>query len=148
MMVWGCISAHYLGNFHIWEGTINAEQYIQVLKQHMLPSRPCLFQPRPCTFQQDNAKPHSVHITTAWLLSRRVQMLNWPDCSPDLSPTENIWCIMKRKIRQRKPWTVEQLKSYIRQEWDISLSKLQQLILSAPKCLQSVVKRRGDATQW
>ncbi len=35
---------------------------------------------RPCVFQQDNAKPHTAAITTAWLRSRRVRVLNWPAC--------------------------------------------------------------------
>ncbi len=26
-----------MGSLHIWKGTINAERYIQVLEQHMLP---------------------------------------------------------------------------------------------------------------
>ncbi len=80
----------------------------------MLPSRRRLFQGRPCVFQQDNAKQHTAAITTAWLSRRRVQMLNWPACSPDLSPVENIWRIIKRKIRQRRPRTLQQLETYIR----------------------------------
>ncbi len=50
LMVWGCMSACGMGNLHIWKGTINAERYIQVLEQHMLPSRRRLFQGRPCIF--------------------------------------------------------------------------------------------------
>ncbi len=96
LIVWGCISANGMGSLHVLEGTMNAEKYIKVLEQHMLTSRQCLF-------QQDNAKPHTAAITTAWLHSRRVRVLNWPACSPDLSPLENIWHIIKRKIRQRRP---------------------------------------------
>ncbi len=88
LMVWGCISAYGMGSLHVLEGTMNAERYIKVLEQHMLPSRRRVF-------QQDNAKPHTAAITTAWLHSRRVRVLNWPACSPDLSPIENIWCIIK-----------------------------------------------------
>ncbi len=94
LMVWGCISAYGMGSLHVLEGTMSAERYIKVLEQHMLPSRRRLFQGRPCVFQQDNAKPHTAAITTAWLRSRRVRVLNWPAYSPDLSPIENIWCIM------------------------------------------------------
>ncbi len=83
-----CIRYGYACSLHILEGTMNAERYIKVLEQHMLPSRRRVF-------QQDNATLHTAAITTAWLSSRRVYVLNWPACSPDLSPIENIWGINK-----------------------------------------------------
>ncbi len=133
----GCISAYGMGSLHVLEGTMNAERYRKVLEQHMLPSRRRLFQGRSCVFQQDNAKPHtSAASTTAWLRTRRVRVLNWPACSPDLSPLDNIWRILKRKIRQRWPRTLQQLETYIRQEWDqIPTPKLQKLITSMPRRL-------------
>ncbi len=76
-----CVSALGKGNLHFCDGTINAEKYIEILEHNMLPSRRHLFQGRPCIFQQDNAKPHSAHIT-----------------------------ILKRKMRQRRPRTVAHLK--------------------------------------
>ncbi len=97
LMVWGCISAYGIGSLHVLEGTMNAERYIKLLEQHMLPSRRRLFQGRPCVFQQGNAKPHTAAITTAWLRSRRVRVLNWPACSPDLSP--NIWRINEKYVK-------------------------------------------------
>ncbi len=61
LMVWGCISAYGMGSLHVLDGTMNSERYRKALEQHMLPSRRRLF-------QQDNAKPHTADITTAWLL--------------------------------------------------------------------------------
>ncbi len=69
-MVWGCVSALGKGNLHFCDGTINAEKYIEILEHNMLTSRRHLFQGRPCIFQQDNAKPHSAHITKSWLRRR------------------------------------------------------------------------------
>ncbi len=65
------------------EGTINAERYIKVLEQHMRLSIRRVF-------QQNYAKSHTAAITTAWLRSRRVRVLNCSACSTGLSPIENI----------------------------------------------------------
>ncbi len=121
LMVWGCIIIRY-GQLACFGRHYECWRYVKVLEQHMLPSRRRVF-------QQDNAKPH-----TAWLRSRRVRVLNWPACSPGLSPIENIWRIIKRKICQRRPRTLQQLETYIRQEWDQSPTpKLQKLITSMPR---------------
>ncbi len=80
LMVWGCISGYSMGSLYVLEGTMNAERYIKGLEQHMLPSRRR-------AFQQDNANPHTAAITTAWLRSRRIWVLNWSVYSLDLSPT-------------------------------------------------------------
>uniref|UniRef100_A0A8C1K6W3 Uncharacterized protein n=1 Tax=Cyprinus carpio TaxID=7962 RepID=A0A8C1K6W3_CYPCA len=83
------------------------------------------------------------------LSRRRIRVLKWPACSPALSPIENIWCITKRKMQQRRPKTVQQLEACIRQEWDnIHIPKLEQLVSLVPRRLQTVIKRKGDATPW
>ncbi len=149
VMVWGCVSALGKGNLHFCDGTINAEKYIEILEHNMLPSRRHLFQGRPCIFQQDNAKPHSAHITKSWLRRKRVRGLDWPACSPDLSPIENVWRILKRKMRQRRPRTVAHLKTCLQEEWDkITPETLHHLVSSVPKRLLSVVKRNGNITKW
>ncbi len=71
------------GHYECWK------VYENVLEQQMLPSRQCVF-------QQDNAKPHTAANSMA--CSRRVWVLNWLACSPDLSPVENIWHIIKWKL--------------------------------------------------
>lgn len=73
----------------------------EVLEKHMNPSRWYLIQGRPCVFKKDNAEPQTASITKAVIHGRSIQMLDWWSCSPDISPAENIWCLMKWKIWQR-----------------------------------------------
>ncbi len=148
LMVWGCISTYGMGSLHVLEGTMNAERYIKVLEQHMLPSRRRLFQGRPCVFQQDNAKPHTAAITTAWLRSRRVRVLNWPACSPDLSPIENIWRIINEKYVKDDHELFSSWKPISGKNGTKFQHQNSRNLTSMPRHLQTVLKRRGDATPW
>ena len=61
----------------------------------------------------------------------------------------SYWKCMAHHEEENQITTVEQLKSCIHKEWaKIPLAKLQQLISSVPQQLQSVIKRKGDITQW
>ncbi len=138
LMEWGCICAYGMGSLHVLEGTMNAERFLKILEQHMLPSRRRLFQERPCVFRQDNAKPHAAAITTAWLRSRRVWVMNWPACSPDLSPIESIWCIIKLKYvkddhKLFSSWKPISGKNGTKFQHQNSRN-------SMPRCLQTVLK--------
>ena len=52
VMVWGCISAHDMGDLHICEGTIDAEAYVGILERYMLPSRQQLLPGTPYVFRR------------------------------------------------------------------------------------------------
>lgn len=110
LIIWRCGTASEISSLHMWKGTISAERFIHILEQHMLPCRWYFFQGRPCIFY---ARPHITVITTAWLRSRRVLVLNWPGCSAELSPTENTLSIIKCKIHQRRPWTRRRLQTVV-----------------------------------
>ena len=46
--------------------------------------------------QQDNARPHTAAATQRAL--RGVQQLPWPARSPDLTPVDHVWDMMKREL--------------------------------------------------
>ena len=105
------------GRLHMCEGTIDGEVDVGILERYMLPLRWRLFPGGSWLFQQDDVRPHSARFPTAWLHTQRVCVLDRPACSPHLYSIENAWSIMKRRIRQQQPRTVEQLKSWIQQKW-------------------------------
>ncbi len=54
-------------------------------------------------FQQDLAPAHSAKATSTWFKDHGIPVLNWPANSPDLNPIENLWGIVKRKMRYARP---------------------------------------------
>ncbi|UYV67683.1 hypothetical protein LAZ67_5001582, partial [Cordylochernes scorpioides] len=94
IMVWGAIAYDSRSHLLRIQGTMTAQRYVDdVLRPVTLP----YLQGVPnALYQQDNARPHTARISQQAL--QDVQMLPWPPYSPDLSPIDNVWDIIGRRL--------------------------------------------------
>ncbi|KAI7791282.1 reverse transcriptase, partial [Triplophysa rosa] len=100
-------------------------------------------------FQQDLAPAHSAKATSTWFKDHGIPVLNWPANSPDLNPTENLWGIVKRKVRYARPNNAEELKATIRATWPlITPEQCHRLIDSMPRRIAAVIQAKGAPTKY
>ncbi len=83
----------------------------------MLPSADKLYGDADFIFQQDLAPAHTAKCTKSWFNDHGVTGLDWPANSPDLNPIENLWSIVKRKMRDTRPNNADELKAAIKETW-------------------------------
>ena len=68
-------------------------------------------------FLQDSAPFHANKSTRAFLIRENIPHLPWPGNSPDLNPIENLWKQMKKKVDEREPSSLVDLKNNILAVW-------------------------------
>ncbi|CAM4675477.1 unnamed protein product [Leuciscus chuanchicus] len=118
---------------------VNAAVYEEVLEHFMLPAAVQLYGDADLIFQQDLAPSHSAKATSTWFKDHGIPVLNWPANLPDLNPIENLWGIVKKKMRYARPNNAEELKATIRATWAlITPEQCHRLIDSMPRCIAAV----------
>ncbi len=91
--------------------------YQEILEHFMLPSADKLCGDADFIFQQDLAPAHTAKGTKSWFNDHGVTVLDWPANSPDLNPIENLWGIVKRKMRDTRPNNADELKATVKETW-------------------------------
>ncbi len=92
---------------------------------------------------------HSAKATSTWFKDHGIPVLNWPANSPDLNPIENLWGIVKRKMRYARPNNAEELKATIRAIWAlITPEQCHRLIDSMPRRPAAVIQAKGAPTKY
>jgi hypothetical protein len=120
-MVWAAIGIAYRSPLIFLEGKVTAETYRAMLHGYRIfESIQQSAESRGVTlpfFQQDGAPAHTAKATMAWLKNKTPLIKNWPPNSPDLSPIEMIWAILKRRLRERQPTNLAEFKQMLREEY-------------------------------
>lgn len=151
-MLWGCMSFYAYGPLTAVEGHIDAPKYLKLLQDIVKPELDASASlNRVLTFQQDNAKPHTRPIIMEYFQSWGYETLDWPPQSPDLSPIENIWNIMKMKMKamRPRPRSKAAMRNAMLDIWDNLEDKVRQdLILTFRKRCEDCVKNKGNLVRF
>lgn len=149
-MVWGAFTSKSTLELQVTSTRMNSAEYIQVLENSLLPflegNREI-----PFVFQQDNARIHVSRETKRFLDACSIQTMNWPACSPDLNPIENVWGLLVRRVyvNNRQYNDINELKASIMNEWaKRDISYLKKLCNSMKKRLFCIGKANGASINY
>lgn len=121
---------------------VSADVHIKKCLQPMFPKRVAKDS---VLLMQDGASCHTAKVTRDWLKRRGVTLVEgWPARSPDLNPIENLWSLLSRRVSQRGPLSVEELKAFVQHEWDaLTSEEVGRFVKSFRSRLLQVVKSKG-----
>lgn len=135
-LAWGCIGINFKSELYFFDTSVNSEVYIKMLKSSkFFENAQFRFKNSEFYFQQDGAKCHIKEDVLSFIFQRCNLLCGWPANSPDLSPIEMMWSIIKNRISKytidQKPKTKVELIKCIKKEWDaIDISIVNNLVLS------------------
>ena len=120
-MAWGAIGLNFKSKLIFPRGKIDAENYRHMLDESQIfkDADEKLGQFN-YIFQQDGASAHTTQESYEHIEKDALILYGWPANSPDLSPIEMIWSIMKNKLASREvqPENQEELEEILLDIWD------------------------------
>ena len=96
IIIWGTMTHTGALLLRKVEGSLNSEKYCDLLTKDIIPSLKSEIES--FILQQDNVPCHNSKYTISTIKAAGIEILNWPPHSPDLSPIEKIWSILKSKV--------------------------------------------------
>ncbi len=148
-MIWGAMSSAGVGPLCFLKTNVTAPIYQENLEHFKFTSADQLFKDADLIFQQDLAPAHTAKSTKSCLNYHGVGVLDWSANSPDLNPIENLWGIVNRKMRNKRPKNADELKATVKETWaSIPPQQCHKLIISMPRRIEAVIKAKGDPTKY
>jgi len=151
LQVWGCITSQGVGYPCSLPEGIDGPTYLTILKEELVSTINLYFQDfKGVIFQQDGAGPHRAKVVQDYFRRQKYSVLPWPAHSPDLSPIENLWAGLKKRLEEKHGEIPKaQLWKVVEDEWNATGTEFcKKLFASMPERLAAVIKAKGGYTKY
>ena len=148
--VWAGISMEGATDICIFTGIMNAEFYVSILQQCLLPFLQRKFADKEHRFMQDNDPKHVSRRAKAFFEENEINWWRTPPEYPDLNPIENLWHELKEHLRAKvKPRNQQELVTGIKSFWStVDVTKCRKYIGHLRKVIPRVIELQGDASGY
>jgi len=148
--VWAGISTQGATDICIFTGIMDAEFYVKILNNCLLPFISDKFGSSNHRFMQDNDPKHVSRRAQSFFEEKNINWWRIPPESPDLNPIENLWHELKEYLRAKvKPRNLAELKTGIKAFWlTVSPQKCLKYIRHLDKVIPRVIELQGEATGY
>ena len=150
-MICGCISWYGVGTLSCITGKINLEKHKTILEDKIRPVIARNFLDNQYLIQDNNAPVHRSRVLQEYKAKNNLKSIFWSAQSTDSNIIEKIWLYIKRKLAYRHCviHCNEDLFREINKIWmDIPPCFIQNLYLSIPKRIMSVIRLKGHITKY
>ena len=149
-MVWGAISS--VGTLHLLctDPSVTAESYVNMLERDFFDVMDYNL-PDDVIWMHDNAPAHRASYTREFFQRKGMEVLQWPACSPDLNPIENIWGILSQRLYcdGRTYHNTTELWEAVSVEWRrIGQETIQNLYNSMSRRMMDVLEANGQRIKY
>ena len=147
VMVWGGITMTGRTELHICQRNVTGLFYYteHVVEPIVVPNTHR--HGNALVFQNDDARSHRAHVVQNHLQFRKVATLPGPAKSPDMSPTERLWDILRRRVRRQphKPQDINELADAVQKEWRRILQAITGRVIKSMRrrCLACLAANEG-----
>ena len=115
--VWGAFSARGTFPLKIFLENLTGLGYVRNLNKCLIVQSQVLY-PDGWIFQEDNDPKHTPKIEKDFMRNEGIVRMDWPACSPDLNPIENLWAWIKMQLNLRSPKTLGELEKSLNEVWE------------------------------
>ncbi|GFW94896.1 transposable element Tcb1 transposase [Trichonephila clavipes] len=151
VLVYGSISIDGRTDLYIIrDGPLTARRYSdEILRPIVVPYAAAIGDE--FILMDDNCRPHRAYLVEDIFFEEGIARMEWPACSPNMNPTEDVWDALGRRVAGHQPpsQTLQELERALLEEWDrISQLVINSLIDSMPQRCSALLAVRGNHTPY
>lgn len=151
--IWGAFSWYGFSPLARLRGRQNSETYINVLLNNFINVNQLQPPNGIGLLMQDNSPIHKSRLTMQFIRQHRIQLLDWPAYSADCNPIENVWGLLKTRIRKLNPQPLnpDVLFDALQIEWKAIMNNCdlrRSYVSSMPRRIRQVISADGYYSKY